>query len=461
MSVRVVVLGDVGRSPRMQRQALAFADHMLSNNRSPTPSSVVYVIGYFSSAVLPSLSSHPLIRFAPLSSLEWLEQIRPPSPSLSCLLPLFFLTKLLLQTISLLFVLLSTALCNRDSDPQSSSSTCGCSVESKCGSSLGRASIELANRPDERVPTSCDCQSPSRAGYADTPDATEGSAAAACGSSGSPVAGDAGSVGLCGIGAVPIVCVQNPPSVPSVPLCWLVCRCLGWRLWIDWHNFGWTLLMATTQNQQQQKQHQKEQPHHQRLFGWLFSIVRGMLRYVYMSVELWFGRRADMSMCVSAHMRDSLQSTHNVQVDVVLYDKPAHSTSTSMSAGGERRTGGGGGEEGTIQRSAVGGSRSIGRLLRRQKEGTVAQMSHERKALFMRYFRKDLQDANSCGDDKDQGGSVCLCVTSTSWTEDEDMYMLLDALAMYDQRCIEQKAKDEQKRQLPDIVLLVTVVLYG
>ncbi|KAF2267365.1 beta-1,4-mannosyltransferas-like protein [Lojkania enalia] len=56
-TVQVVVLGDIGRSPRMQYHALSLAKH---NAR-------VYLIGYQESEIHPAILSDPLIRVVPLT----------------------------------------------------------------------------------------------------------------------------------------------------------------------------------------------------------------------------------------------------------------------------------------------------------------------------------------------------------------------------------------------------------
>ncbi|EEQ87346.1 beta-1,4-mannosyltransferase [Blastomyces dermatitidis ER-3] len=57
-SVQIVVLGDIGRSPRMQYHALSFAKH----------GGIVSVIGYAGSNVHPDLAEHPRVSIIPLAS---------------------------------------------------------------------------------------------------------------------------------------------------------------------------------------------------------------------------------------------------------------------------------------------------------------------------------------------------------------------------------------------------------
>lgn len=37
--------------------------------------------------------------------------------------------------------------------------------------------------------------------------------------------------------------VQNPPSIPTLFIVWFVARCQRARFYIDWHNFGYALLV--------------------------------------------------------------------------------------------------------------------------------------------------------------------------------------------------------------------------
>jgi beta-1,4-mannosyltransferase len=58
VSVQVLVLGDIGRSPRMQYHALSIAKH----------GGTVRLIGYLESELLPALIDNPRVSIIPLSS---------------------------------------------------------------------------------------------------------------------------------------------------------------------------------------------------------------------------------------------------------------------------------------------------------------------------------------------------------------------------------------------------------
>lgn len=38
------------------------------------------------------------------------------------------------------------------------------------------------------------------------------------------------------------ILLQNPPSIPAIPVCWFVGRVRGFKLIVDWHNYGHTIL---------------------------------------------------------------------------------------------------------------------------------------------------------------------------------------------------------------------------
>lgn len=38
---------------------------------------------------------------------------------------------------------------------------------------------------------------------------------------------------------------QNPPGLPGIAVAWLVCVLRGSRLVIDWHNYGYTIMVLS------------------------------------------------------------------------------------------------------------------------------------------------------------------------------------------------------------------------
>jgi len=98
VNIVVLVLGDVGRSPRMQYHALSLANRSGSGEMGEqSQEDLVYLVGYSGSACLDAIESHPRIkfcRFSPLSGLEFLRII----------FPLYLLLKVVYLSLMLLIV---------------------------------------------------------------------------------------------------------------------------------------------------------------------------------------------------------------------------------------------------------------------------------------------------------------------------------------------------------------------
>lgn len=91
-----------------------------------------------------------------------------------------------------------------------------------------------------------------------------------------------------------VILVQNPPSMPVLIVAYL-CSCLnGALLWVDWHNYAWSLLDIARKH----------------------KIIVG-IAYLY---EVFIGRLSDHGFCVSENMLADLSSL-KINADV-LYDRP-------------------------------------------------------------------------------------------------------------------------------------------
>ncbi|KAJ3006437.1 mannosyltransferase [Thoreauomyces humboldtii] len=191
------------------------------------------------------------------------------------------------------------------------------------------------------------------------------------------------------------ILVQNPPAVPTLLLAQYARLGLEARLVIDWHNFGFSIMALT--------------------LGSRSAIVRLAETY-----ERLVGRYADAHICVSEAMGVCLKRDWRVRGKVVtLYDKSPeefrkldkHEVHELMS----RYT-----FVGVEMRSSTSVSPSI--LTTCQSKGSVSYLP-SRPALL---------------------------VSSTSWTEDEDFGILLEALREYD------AGYDDADGPLPDVVLVIT-----
>lgn len=75
--------------------------------------------------------------------------------------------------------------------------------------------------------------------------------------------------------------VQTPPAIPALPVCWLYCRVTGAKFFIDWHNYGFSIMALS---------HGK----------------RNIIVRVSEVLEGFFGRRADGNLCVTKAMKGDL-----------------------------------------------------------------------------------------------------------------------------------------------------------
>uniref|UniRef100_H0WG01 Chitobiosyldiphosphodolichol beta-mannosyltransferase n=1 Tax=Otolemur garnettii TaxID=30611 RepID=H0WG01_OTOGA len=194
------------------------------------------------------------------------------------------------------------------------------------------------------------------------------------------------------------ISLQNPPGLPSISVCWFVgCLC-GSKLIIDWHNYGYSIMGLV---------HGHNHP--------LVLLAKWYERF--------FGRLSHMNLCVTSAMRKDLAENWCIRA-VTVYDKPAAFF----------------------------------------KE-TPLDLQHQ---LFMKLghtyspFRAcsdpvDLATERSAFTERDaQSGTVirlcgrpALLVSSTSWTEDEDFSILLEALERYEQLILDGD-------NLPSLVCVIT-----
>ncbi|XP_068193916.1 chitobiosyldiphosphodolichol beta-mannosyltransferase [Antennarius striatus] len=177
------------------------------------------------------------------------------------------------------------------------------------------------------------------------------------------------------------VLMQNPPGLPSMAVVWFVCVVRGSRFIIDWHNYGYTIMALS---------HGHTHP---------LVLVAQWYEHV-------FGRLADDNLCVTEAMRDDLQENWGIRA-TTLYDRPA-----------------------AVFRE------------------TPLELRHR---LFVRLARIHPQFQDRCDEDKAEAektlfsvrdltddtvalraGRPALLLSSTSWTEDEDFSILLEALEEYD-----------------------------
>ncbi|XP_065588696.1 chitobiosyldiphosphodolichol beta-mannosyltransferase [Cyrtonyx montezumae] len=196
------------------------------------------------------------------------------------------------------------------------------------------------------------------------------------------------------------VLLQNPPGLPIIAVAWVAC--LFWRskLIIDWHNYGYTVMSLS---------HGRNHP-----------LVRIAEWY-----EKLFGRLSDYNLCVTNAMKEDLWVNCNIKA-VTLYDRPAsHFKETPLE----------------LQHQLYMKLAKDYEPFRPQHVAGSVSWNAERSAFTER-------DEKS-GDVTKTGGRPALLISSTSWTEDEDFSVLLEALEDYE-RYINEGVK------LPALVCVIT-----
>ncbi|KAM3826903.1 chitobiosyldiphosphodolichol beta-mannosyltransferase isoform 1-T1 [Vipera latastei] len=194
------------------------------------------------------------------------------------------------------------------------------------------------------------------------------------------------------------VLLQNPPGLPSIAVSWIFCLLRNSKLTIDWHNYGYTLMGLT---------HGKRHP-----------IVRIAKWY-----EELFGSLSNYNICVTNAMKEDLQMNCNIRA-ITLYDKPAS----------------------FFKETPLSEQHKLFIRLSEDYAPFKAVESvppdHVERSAFTQF------DAIS-GSATHRPGRPALLISSTSWTEDEDFSILLEALKEYE-HCVSNGAK------LPSLVCVIT-----
>jgi len=188
------------------------------------------------------------------------------------------------------------------------------------------------------------------------------------------------------------ILVQTPPGVPTLPILYLYCTIKGTRLIVDFHNYSHTILAMAC--------------------GSSHPLV-----YLSKFLEKICGQSADAAFCVSKAMQADLWDNWGIQA-TVLHDRPPEKfrpISTEEKHNLFLRLGN--------EYEAFKGESSSSTVFTREKDGQI-ELRDQRPGLV---------------------------VSSTSWTEDEDFSILLDALVQY-----ERRVRDKAGSLLPDLVCVIT-----
>ncbi|KAH6917156.1 beta-1,4-mannosyltransferase [Coprinopsis sp. MPI-PUGE-AT-0042] len=238
--------------------------------------------------------------------------------------------------------------------------------------------------------------------------------------------------------------VQNPPSIPTLLIVQLVARIRGSKVIIDWHNLGYSILALR--------------------LGDEHLFVR-----IYKWFERTFGRSAFAHLFVTRAMRDRLVHEWDLQGQkIVLHDRPPrhfHRASPQETHGLFQRL-----------RPHLIANRPLHGFLPKYDPPystpfTQISTSHQSQSPGLPVT--SAFQANRAGLTSATGapGGVpnyidissptmredrpALLVSSTSWTDDEDFSILLEALGKYEARAKELNAEGKEAK-LPKVLAIVT-----
>jgi len=199
-------------------------------------------------------------------------------------------------------------------------------------------------------------------------------------------------------GSPDYILLQNPPGIPALLVCYAYSVIHGTTFVLDWHNYGYSIMALT--------------------LGEDHPLVR--LSKV---IEKAVGARVKRAFCVSNAMKDDLRQNFGVEA-VTLYDRAKDSY------------------------------RPI-----------TVQESHN---LFVKLgrdyaeFRCDDGSSNLTIEAADAAtvswrtDRPAVLVSSTSWTEDEDFSILVEALQSYEEAAAAGSEETEVGRRLPELVCVIT-----
>lgn len=187
--------------------------------------------------------------------------------------------------------------------------------------------------------------------------------------------------------------LQNPPAVPAMPVCWFYCWIFGAKFYIDWHNYGYSIMALNTS------------PSH--------PLVK-----TYKLVEKFFGGLAHGGLTVTKRMKEDLERNWGIRNTLVHYDRP-HSRFHPISA-----------------------SQKHDFFLKMSADHPCFSSSSPDKTVFTERFA---DGRISFYEDR-----PALIVSSTSWTEDEDFSILLHALQDF------ERVRSQFPEHYPQLVVVIT-----
>ncbi|CAG9561514.1 unnamed protein product [Danaus chrysippus] len=172
---------------------------------------------------------------------------------------------------------------------------------------------------------------------------------------------------------------QNPPAIPTLPVCRFYCLVTRTKFIIDWHNYAHTIMALSLGNQHP-------------------------LLKVATYIEKYFGQSSDSNICVTYAMKTDLLENWNI-VAMVLYDKPP---------------------------------KIFRPITLEEKHKWFLKLGQEYE-VFNAKEKCSETSRQSTAFTEEVNNSIrlkldrpALLFSSTSWTEDEDFSILMDALQVYE-----------------------------
>lgn len=187
------------------------------------------------------------------------------------------------------------------------------------------------------------------------------------------------------------ILIQNPPAIPTIPVCWFYSLLVGAQFIIDWHNYAYTLMALSLKDDH--------------------PLVR-----LAKAIETYFGAKAHRNFCVSQAMKEDLQLKWGITAEV-LYDRPANEFQPIS----------------LTEKHAF--------LLKLSEKYDAFKGANEKSTAFTECVENEAQLVSK------RPGFI---VSSTSWTEDEDFSILLNALQDYENAIVQDACN------LPDLICVIT-----
>nr|CAB3221163.1 chitobiosyldiphosphodolichol beta-mannosyltransferase-like [Phallusia mammillata] len=197
------------------------------------------------------------------------------------------------------------------------------------------------------------------------------------------------------IDASEFILVQNPPCIPTLAVCLIMSVFNGSKLVIDWHNYGYSILALSLN-----KNH--------------------LLVKIAKWYEEIFGQLSSGNLCVTNAMKNDLKKRWHICAEV-MQDRP--SARFKQLTNEEKH-------------------QLITKLMKTHTEFSAVSESDEQQT---RFTVVNSDDSVSFKHDR-----PALIISSTSWTDDEDFSVLLNALQMYEDHVCSENA------DLPDILCAIT-----